>query len=133
VPGPTSGWRVVSELPVSVDAQGLLDTAFGGELLILKNLYRQYRGSELTMTIRLDCKNSNAQGLMQNVIRDLDLGGVNVTASFGRDPITHPRTRLNAPGGSIAREWQGFVGPAEIGLAMREALGEPLYSQMEVQ
>jgi hypothetical protein len=31
----------------------------------------------------------------------------------------------------MAREWQDFVGPAKIGLAVRRVLGEPIYFPME--
>jgi hypothetical protein len=49
------------------------------------------------------------------------------------DAPIHPRTRLIAPDGSVARQRQGFVGPAEIGLAARRPPGEPIYFQMECE
>ena len=51
--------------------------------------------------------------------------------SAANDAPIHPRTRLIAPDGSVAIEWQDFVGPAEIALAVRRVLGRPTYLQME--
>jgi hypothetical protein len=51
--------------------------------------------------------------------------------SAANDAAIHPRTRLNAPDESVASEWQDFVGPAEIALAVWRVLGRPIYFQME--
>ena len=83
------------------------------------------------MQITLDWNHPSASDAAQNVIRDLDRSNVKSPESNGRAVLTRPRTRLVAPDGSIAKEWQDFIGPAEIGLAVRSVLGEPLYSQME--
>jgi hypothetical protein len=51
--------------------------------------------------------------------------------SAANDAPIHPSTRLIARGASVAREWQDFVVPAEIALAVRRVLGRPIYFQME--
>jgi hypothetical protein len=127
----TAGWTIVSEIPASIDAQGLLDAAAAGQLTVLKNLYLQYRASGLRMEITLALEQPAAEGSLQNMIRDLGMSGIKTSEPHGQELVTRPRTRLVAPDGSTAREWQDFFGPAEIGLAVRGALGEPLYSQME--
>ena len=130
--GETSkGWTVVSEIPASIDAQGFLDPAAAGQLLVLKNLHRQYRASGLRMEITLNLQQPGAGESVQNLIRDLGMSGIQTSEPHGQDLLTRPRTRLVAPDGSTAKEWRDFTGPAEIGLAVRSALGEPLYSQME--
>jgi hypothetical protein len=129
--GTQPGWTVVSEIPVSIDTHGLLDTASAGQLLVLKNLYTQFRASGLRIMVTLDLKHASAAEAVQNVIGDLAMSDIKTSESSGRDFSTQPRTRLIAPDGSIVREWQDFVGPAEIGLAVRSSLGEPLFSQME--
>ncbi len=126
-----SGWTVVSEIPASIDANGLLDTASLGQVMVLKNLFTQFRANGLRMMVTLDLKHPSAGESVQNVIHDLAMNDVKTSASVGGGAFTRPRTRLIAPDGSIAGEWQDFVGPAEIGLAVRSRLGEPLYSQME--
>jgi hypothetical protein len=123
-----SGWRVVSEIPVSMDAQGLLDPASAGQLMILRNLYRQFRASGLRMTVTLNVHHLNIGESVQNAIRDLQMEDIKIAESPGQ---VQPRTQFVAPDGAIVRVWQGFVGPAEIGLTVRSMLGEPRYSQME--
>jgi hypothetical protein len=125
-----SGWTVVSEIPASIDASGLLDTASAGQLMVLKNLYTQYHPSGLRMTVTLHLKHSGEDESVQNVIQDLGMNDVNASVLTG-GVSARPRTRLISPDGSIRGEWHDFVGPAEIGLAARSALGVPLYSQME--
>ena len=39
-------------------------------------------------------------------------------------------TLLVSPNRRVVRRWKGFVGPAELGLALREYLGEPNYAHM---
>jgi|HubBroStandDraft_3_1064219.scaffolds.fasta_scaffold05388_3 hypothetical protein len=124
-------WTIISEIPMSLDAHGLLDATSGAQLIVLKNLYVQFRPSGLRMVVTLESEHSNASELVQNAIRDLGMSEIKVLESLGHDSLTLPRTRLVAPDGSIAGEWQDFVGPAEIGLAVRRTLGEPLYSQTE--
>jgi hypothetical protein len=51
--------------------------------------------------------------------------------SAANDAPIQPRPRLIAPHGSVARERQDFVGPAEVALAVRRVLGAPIYFQME--
>lgn len=127
-----SGWTVVSEIPASINVHGLLDTVSAGQLMVLKNLFTQFRANGLRMMVTLDLKHPNAGESVQNVIHDLAMSDIKTSASFGGGGVfTQPRTRLIAPDGSIAGEWQDFVGPAEIGLAVRSKLGEPFYSQME--
>ena len=125
------GWTIVSEIPVNIDTEGLLDTASAGQLLVLKNLFMQFRASGLRMSLTLNSKHPSARETLQNVIGDLAMGEIRTSESTDRDSSTRPETRLIAPDGSIAKEWQEFVGPAEIGLAVRSSLGEPLFSQMQ--
>jgi hypothetical protein len=126
-----TGWTIVSEIPVNIDTEGLLDTVSAGQLLVLKNLFMQFRASGLRMIVTLDLKHPSPREAVQNVIGDLAMSDIKTSESTDRDFSTQPRTRLIAPDGSLVREWQDFVGPADIGLAVRSSLGEPLFSQME--
>jgi hypothetical protein len=124
-------WTVVSEIPVHVDPDGLLDPASSGQLIILKNLEMQFRSSGLRMMITLRLTNPNSTEALQNAIHDLDLTGVSTSRSPEHESPNLAKTRLVAPDGTSVREWHDFVGPAEIGLTVRQILGEPLYSGME--
>jgi hypothetical protein len=97
----------------------------------LKNLEMQFRASGLQMRITLNLREASSTESLQNAIRDLGLSGIKVSQSFGHESPAQARTRLVAPNGICVREWHDFVGPTEIGLALRRILGEPLYSGME--
>jgi hypothetical protein len=91
----------------------------------------QFRASGLKMKIVLKLKNRNSAESLQNVIRDLDLTAVSTSWSIQQESSGLAKMVLVAPDGTRVREWQDFVGPAEIGLAVRNVLGEPFYSEME--
>jgi hypothetical protein len=125
------GWRVHSEISGNIGTDGLLDTDSAGQLDVLKTLYAQFCASGLQMNVTLHLKKLNADQSLQNVIRDLGLGDIKATVLFDGDSFSKPTTRLLGPDGSAAIEWHGFVGPAKIGLAVRQTLGKPFYSQLE--
>jgi hypothetical protein len=97
----------------------------------LKNLEMQFRSSGLRMMITLRLTNPNSTEALQNAIHDLDLTGVSTSRSPEHESPNLAKTRLVAPDGTSVREWHDFVGPADIGLTVRQILGEPLYSGME--
>lgn len=125
------GWAIVSELPVNMDADGLPDAASAGQLVVLKDLSVQFRPSGLRTKVRLHLRRPSTEESAANLIRDLAMNDIDLLMSSGNDSQKHPETRLIAPDGSIVKEWQNFVGPVEIGLAVRRALGAPVYSQIE--
>lgn len=124
------GWVITSEIPASIDAQGLLDAESLGQLVALKNLEMQFRPGGLRVKITLKLKPGITKVPLQNLIHDLGMHGVKATESNGNELSSHPTTRLTAPDGSVAQEWKDLVGPTEIGLAVRKVVGAPLYSQM---
>jgi hypothetical protein len=125
------GWTVVSEIPASMDAIGLFDPAAAGHLMTLKNLYLEFRGSGLRLRITLSLKHPNSPVSLENAVRDLGLSGIKASQLLDHESPALAKTRLIAPDGTTVREWHDFVGPAEIGLAVRSVLGEPLFSGME--
>jgi len=124
------GWTVISELPASIDAQGLLDAEPAGQLVVLKNLIMQFRPSGLRTKITLELNHPITEEAAANLIRDLAIGEIAAFKPIANDIPKQPMTRLVAPDGSMLREWHDFVGPVEIGKAVRDALGEPFFSQM---
>jgi hypothetical protein len=127
------GWTVISEIPASMDTAGLFDPAAAGQLMILKNLYTQFRASGLRLKITLSLRHPNSSESLENAIRDLDLSGIKASSPLDHESPSLTKTRLVAPDGTTVREWHEFLGPAEIGLAVRSVLGEPLYSLMELE
>lgn len=127
----SSGWTIVSEIPAVIDRQGLLDSASLRQLVVLKNQYVQFRANGLHLVITLDLPHGSKQQLVQNAIRDLSVSGVEISTRAASDS-SRARTRLLSPGGSVANEWKDIAGPTEIGLALRKALGSPIYSQLRL-
>jgi hypothetical protein len=125
------GWRVVSEISGNSEGDGMLDPISAAQVTVLKNLYIQYRTNGLQMSLTLHLKHPSAAQTAQNMTRDLELADIKLTVLSDGDSFPKSKTRLIGPDGANAVEWQGFVGPAKIGLAVRSNLGEPLYSQLE--
>lgn len=126
---PSLGWTIVSEIPVAIDKQGLLDSASLRQLVVLKNQYLQFRASGLRLVISLGLSQGDAEESVQNAIRDLSVSGAEISTRAASDS-SHVRTRLLSPAGSLANEWNDIAGPTEMGLALRKALGSPLYSHL---
>ena len=126
-----SAWTVVSEIPASISPDGLLDSVSAGQLMILKNLEMQFRASGLRLRITLNLRPPTSLESLQNAMSDFGLSGFTESRLLDPESAALPKTRLLAPNGTPVHEWRDFVGPAEIGLAIRSRLGEPLYSGME--
>jgi hypothetical protein len=124
-------WMLVSEIPASLDASGLFDPAAAGQLMLLKNLEMQFLASGLQLKITFNIKQPASPESLQNAIHDAGLNGITVSKPLGHESLARPRTQLIAPDGTLVREWHQFVGPSEIGLTVRRALGEPHYSGMK--
>jgi hypothetical protein len=124
-------WKVVSELPASIGPDGLLDTASTGQLMVLKNLSVQFRASGLRTSVRLHLQNGISNESTENVIRDYATNGFEVVQSTASQMLVHPEISFIEPDGSLVRQWQDYIGPAEIGLAVRRVLGQPVYSKMQ--
>jgi hypothetical protein len=126
-----SGWKVDAEIPASVDGEGFWDAAAGAQLVVLKNLEMQYQASGLRMTVKLRLKDARANDeLLQNALGDLAMKGIDVSILDSGSMSSRPNLTFSGPDGAIVKSWDNFVGPAEIGLAVREKLGMPFYSAL---
>ena len=65
----------------------------------------------------------------RNAVIDLDLDGIAVIEAAGTGG---EHTSFRPPMASI-EQWDGFAGPVTLGLALRQAMGEPVYAQMGVK
>ncbi|MGC2161092.1 MAG: right-handed parallel beta-helix repeat-containing protein [Silvibacterium sp.] len=124
-------WRLHCVLPVSLDANGRIDNAALQQIVVLKSFSRQYRAQGLQVILQLTVPDARLfrTETFRNTMTDLDLEGITVeqAADSGSE-----RTTLSMPGGGISGQWNGFAGPVPLGLAIRRALGEPIYAQMGV-
>ena len=128
---PESSWRLSCVLPISFDANGLLDDAALQQIVVLKSLSQQYRPQGLHVTLRVISRDAQVfkSTAFRNAITDLGLQGITLEQSTGGGS---EQTTLFSPRGTVAGQWNGFAGPVQLGLALRQSLGEPIYAQMGV-
>jgi hypothetical protein len=126
---PDEHWLLSCTLPVSLDSSGLINDAALQQLTVLKSMSRQYRAQGLHVTLRMTSPDARlfSTEAFRNAITDLDLRGIAVEHSADAAP---EHTTLSTPGGRIAAQWNGFAGPVQLGLALRRAIGEPVFTQM---
>lgn len=129
---PQPGWRLRCELPVSLNANGLMSDDALRQIVVLKSLRRQYRGRGLQVDLRVMSPDARlfTTTAFRNAMTDLDLNGIAVTHSTGN---AAERIALVARNGSVTERWDGFAGPVKLGLALRKSLGVPAYSQMAIE
>jgi hypothetical protein len=128
----SGGWRLICTLPVSIGTNGLINDAALQQITVLKSFSRQYLATELRVTLKMTAPDEELFKTVafHNVLLDLDLRGMTVSQEVG-DNV--PRLTLVNPDGRIAEHWNGFAGPVKLGLALRQRLGVPEYSQMAVR
>ena len=130
--GSQGSWKLESVLPFSLDTRGMVSNATLRQLVTLKSLGQQYAPQGLKVTVRLISPDAQIfqSGAFRNALTDLDLDGITVlpAAVTGRE-----HTTLSTAAGTIAGQWDGFAGPVTLGLALRRAIGEPVYGQMGVK
>ena len=121
-------WQLTCVLPVSLDANGLMDDAALRQIVVLKSLSRQYRAQGLHVTLRMTSSDEALfkTSVFRNAVTDLDLDGIAVEQSAA----SGPEQTTFSTGSRVAGQWNGFAGPVQLGLALRRALGEPIYAQM---
>jgi hypothetical protein len=125
-------WQLDCVLPVSLSEAGLLNNEALRQIVILKSISQQYRPQGLRVTLRLTSPDTSLfdSDAFRNALTDLNLSGVAISHSSGRSA---QRLTLSVAGGKITNRWDGPVGPVDLGLALRKAMGKPFYSQMAVQ
>jgi hypothetical protein len=131
-PASSRQWQIDCVLPVSLGENGLLDDAALRQLVILKSLAQQYSPQGLRVTVKLTSPDTQLfkREVFRNARADLGLKDMTVTTAAAPD---HQETTLRMGAGKTIQKWDGYVGPVALGLALREAMGEPSYAQMGVK
>jgi hypothetical protein len=126
-----NSWQLTCTLPFSLDANGLMDDTAQQQIVELKSFNQQYHAQGLKVILRMTSPEPEVfkTEAFHNAAIDLDLDGITVEQAAGSSP---EQTILSAPEGRVAGDWNGFVGPVSLGLALRRAFGEPIYAQMGV-
>jgi hypothetical protein len=119
-------WQIRCVLPAKITVDGLLDADTRRQLVVLKSLRLQFPPERLKIVVEL----SGLSKEIKNALPDLQMHNVEFVVATKAVATGYPTISLNAPGGKAYKIWQGFAGPAQIGFAVRQALGSPEYSQM---
>jgi hypothetical protein len=126
-------WTVYATLSAKIDADGLLNEASRRQLTLLKSVAAQFHGNGLKVVIALRQGPENAGGnrSLANEISDLDFNA----AAFVEAPATvqnqeEPLLLLVSPELHVIKAWRDEAGASELGIAVRQALGNPAYSQI---
>jgi hypothetical protein len=132
--GQTKEWQLYCRLSATLDEDGVLDDAARRQLMVLKSIDLQFHAKGLKVVVWLDRGSATvfSSRAFLNAIDDLEMKDV----VFAQAPATLSKvadaqqTWLLSPDGEVASTWHGFAGPAELGIAVRQRLGYPAYSQM---
>jgi hypothetical protein len=127
-----SRWRLKCVVPVSLNAQGLMDDAALRQLTVLKSFSQQYHPQGLKADLTLTAFNAHffQTPAFSNALSDLGFNSRNITVKEASGPRAAAIT-LIGPDGKIAGHWSGYASPTDLGLTLRRALGEADYAGME--
>lgn len=124
--------RISCELPISLNAEGLIDDSALQQIVVLKSFSQQYRAQGLHVILRMTSPDGHLfrTEAFQNALSDLALEGITVEQAVANRA---ERITFTTTDGRIVGQWSGFAGPVQLGLALRQAFGEPMYAQMGVK
>lgn len=127
-------WTMYATLSGEIDVNGLLNETSRRQLGILKSLTSQFHGNGLKTLIALypERKNTSEYRRLENAISDLDFKLATFVDARGTSvaPSKVPLILFLSPEGHVIKDWHGFAGAAELGIAVRQKLGDPAFSQM---
>jgi hypothetical protein len=127
-------WTIYAMPSCRFDADGLLDEASRRQLVILKSLAAQFHsaGLETVIALRRCPEDASGNGPLSNAISDLNFDGSAFVAAqiAAGNPFTGPLLLFLSPEGHVIRDWRGRAGASELGIVVRQKLGNPAYSQI---
>ena len=128
-------WTVYALLSGRLGADGLLEETTRRQLTVLRSLAAQFHGNgmETIIALRGAPENASERASLGNAISDLDFD----TAAFVTAPVMDGNTSEESlllflsPEGHVIKAWRGgFAGADELGIAVRQRLGNPSYSEI---
>lgn len=134
IPEQSAHWRLYARIPATLNAAGLLDDDSLRILLTLKSLALQFHANGFEEVVFLDGQSIPSQAL-QNALLDLQMSQTRFAFAWKGTRANErvPHFCLMTPGGKPFAAWQSFKNPADLGLTVRRAVGEPVYAAMGEQ
>jgi hypothetical protein len=127
-------WTMYALLSGSLDTDGLLDETSRRQLTVLKSLAAQFHGKGLrtVISLRRGREDAAGKGPLNNAISDLNFDAGAFVAAPATDENTseEPLLLFLSPEGNVIKAWHGGAGAAELGIAVRQKLGNPAYSEI---
>jgi hypothetical protein len=126
-------WTIYALLSGTLDTDGLLDETSRRQLTFLKSLAAQFHGNglETVIAFRRSIEQTSGKGSVDDAISDLDFEtAVFVAAPPSGNTSEEPLLLFLSPEGHVIKAWRGGVGAAELGIVVRQKLGNPAYSQI---
>jgi hypothetical protein len=127
-------WTIYATLSGTLDVDGLLHEESLRQLPALKSLATQFHanGLQTIIALRLSPESSRDKRYLANAISDLDFDTAIFVAAPGNDGNTSkdPLILLVSPERHVIMVWSGGAKAAELGLTLRQKLGNPAYSRI---
>lgn len=113
-----------------LDSDGLLASESRAQLVVLRSLTNQYGTNSLAVAVhfRMSADPTLVSTAYANAISDLNAPLIRFDNREGASGVI----RLFTEDGRLIREWHGFQNAATMGGAIRERLGAPQFSRMEL-
>jgi hypothetical protein len=131
---PSGRWTIYAALSGTLDADHLLNEPSRRQLTVLRSLAAQFHGNglETVIALRPGQEKSPDKDYLANAISDLDFDTAIFVTASAKDIITskEPLVLFLSPEGHVIKAWSGGAGAAELGLAVRQKLGDPAYSRI---
>jgi hypothetical protein len=116
------GWQLVASVPSSLLRSG--DPLLRGMLVNLKAAALQFGDAGLRVRVASDGDMSELASVWQGDEPSIEF------VHEGNSRKHELTLKLLSPAGKIVQEWNGFVGPVSLGLALRKACGRPSYGRL---
>ncbi len=126
-----SAWCLYARIPATLNGAGLLDDDSLRILLALKSLAVQFHVNGFEEVIFLDGQSAPSPAL-QSALLDLQMSHARF-AFAGKGSFADgrfPHFFLVTPEGKSFAAWERFKNPADLGVTVRRALGEPVYAEI---
>jgi hypothetical protein len=126
-------WTIYALLSGTLEANGLLNETSRKQLTLIKSLAAQFHGNglETVLALRRGTEQTSGKGSVDDAISDLDFETAALVAAPPDGKTSEePLLLFLSPEGHVIKAWRGGAGAAELGIAVRQKLGTPAYSQI---